>query len=136
MSRFGYRLWNRHQQKRLLEIFFRVAEIQQRFPGMGIGLYICEQITKTHGGTLWVQSEKDPPSVLHYQLRQILTDQEFSDHAVKVMASLGLVFMLLIGLICLILSDQKPVKDGEYISYEYELMIFNSDVHRAELLTK
>ncbi|RYF13217.1 MAG: hypothetical protein EOO42_19090 [Flavobacteriales bacterium] len=65
-----------------------------------------------------------------------MTDQEFSNHAMKFMASLGLVFMLLIGLICLILPDQKPVKDGEYISYEYELMIFNSDLHRAELLTK
>ncbi|RZL14910.1 MAG: HAMP domain-containing histidine kinase, partial [Pedobacter sp.] len=44
-------------KKRVFERFFRSGEIQKRFPGMGIGLYICDQIIKNHGGTLWVESE-------------------------------------------------------------------------------
>jgi len=44
-------------KKKVFERFFRSGEIQKRFPGMGIGLYICDQIIKNHGGTLWVDSE-------------------------------------------------------------------------------
>jgi len=55
-------------QKRLFERFFRAGEIQQRFPGMGIGLYICDQIIKNHGGTLWVQSEKGKGSTFNFTL--------------------------------------------------------------------
>lgn len=55
-------------QKRVFERFFRVGEIQQRFPGMGIGLYICDQIIKSHGGTLWVESEKGVGSTFSFTL--------------------------------------------------------------------
>ena len=65
-----------------------------------------------------------------------MTDQEFSNHAVKVIASLGLIFMLVIGMIYLSFPSPEHTKPDEYISYDYELMIFNSDVHRAEKLAK
>jgi PAS domain S-box-containing protein len=55
-------------QKRIFERFYRVSEIQQRFPGMGIGLYLCDQIVKTHGGTLWVDSEKGQGSTFSFTL--------------------------------------------------------------------
>jgi PAS domain S-box-containing protein len=55
-------------QKKVFERFFRVGEIQQRFPGMGIGLYICDQIIKNHGGTLWVESEKGKGSTFSFTL--------------------------------------------------------------------
>jgi PAS domain S-box-containing protein len=55
-------------QKRIFERFFRVGEIQQRFPGMGIGLYLCDQIVKNHGGTLWVDSEKGQGSTFSFTL--------------------------------------------------------------------
>ena len=55
-------------QKRIFERFFRVGEIQQRFPGMGIGLYLCDQIIKNHGGTLWVDSEKGKGSTFSFTL--------------------------------------------------------------------
>jgi PAS domain S-box-containing protein len=55
-------------QKRLFERFFRVGEVQHRFPGMGIGLYICDQIIQSHGGTLWVESEKGKGSTFSFTL--------------------------------------------------------------------
>ncbi len=54
--------------KRIFERFYRVGEIQQRFPGMGIGLYICDQIIKNHGGTLWVESELGKGSTFSFTL--------------------------------------------------------------------
>lgn len=53
---------------RIFERFYRVSDIQQRFPGMGIGLYICDQIIKNHGGTLWVESEKGKGSTFSFTL--------------------------------------------------------------------
>jgi PAS domain S-box-containing protein len=43
--------------KKIFERFYRVGEIQKHYPGMGIGLYICDQIVKNHGGTLWAESK-------------------------------------------------------------------------------
>ena len=55
-------------QKRIFERFYRVGDIQQHFPGMGIGLYICDQIIKNHEGTLWVESEKGKGSTFSFTL--------------------------------------------------------------------
>ncbi|MFD2287024.1 PAS domain-containing protein [Pedobacter petrophilus] len=55
-------------QKKIFERFFRAVEIQQSFPGMGIGLYICEQIIKNHNGTIWVESEKGKGSTFSFTL--------------------------------------------------------------------
>lgn len=59
---------NAEHHKRIFDRFYRVGEIQQRFPGMGIGLYICDQIIKNHGGTLWVESEPGKGSVFSFTL--------------------------------------------------------------------
>ncbi|MVN93039.1 PAS domain-containing sensor histidine kinase [Mucilaginibacter aquatilis] len=56
------------EQKKIFERFYRVGEIQQRFPGMGIGLYICDQIIKNHGGSLWVESEPSKGSTFSFTL--------------------------------------------------------------------
>jgi PAS domain S-box-containing protein len=55
-------------QKRIFERFYRVGDIQQHFPGMGIGLYVCDQIIKNHDGTLWVESEKGKGSTFSFTL--------------------------------------------------------------------
>jgi len=55
-------------QKRIFERFYRVGDIQQHYPGMGIGLYICDQIIKNHDGTLWVESEKGKGSTFSFTL--------------------------------------------------------------------
>ncbi len=56
------------EHKKIFDRFYRVGEIQQRFPGMGIGLYVCEQIIKNHSGTLWVESEKGHGSTFSFTL--------------------------------------------------------------------
>ncbi|WP_134088442.1 PAS domain-containing protein [Olivibacter sp. XZL3] len=46
-----------HQyQKKIFDSFYRVDDVQKRYPGIGIGLYISNQIIKKHRGTLWVES--------------------------------------------------------------------------------
>lgn len=64
---FGVGMSN-EDTKRVFERFFRVNEVQQRFPGMGIGLYVCDQIIKNHKGTLWVESEKGKGSTFSFTL--------------------------------------------------------------------
>lgn len=54
--------------KKIFDRFYRVGDVQQRFPGMGIGLYICDQIIKNHGGTLWVESESGKGSTFSFTL--------------------------------------------------------------------
>lgn len=55
-------------KERIFERFFRVGAVQKRFPGMGIGLYICNEIIKNHGGNLWVESEKGHGSTFSFTL--------------------------------------------------------------------
>ncbi len=59
---------NSEDQKKIFDRFYRVGEIQQRFPGMGIGLYVCDQIIKNHGGSLWVNSEEGKGSTFNFTL--------------------------------------------------------------------
>lgn len=54
--------------KKIFARFYRVGEIQKHYPGMGIGLYICDQIVKNHGGTLWAESEIGRGSVFSFTL--------------------------------------------------------------------
>lgn len=56
------------EQKKIFERFYRVGSIQKEFPGMGIGLYICDQIIKNHGGLVWVESELGKGSVFNFTL--------------------------------------------------------------------
>jgi PAS domain S-box-containing protein len=44
-------------QPHIFEQFYRVnGDSQSTFPGMGVGLYICEEIVKRQGGKIWVES--------------------------------------------------------------------------------
>lgn len=54
--------------KKIFTRFYRVGETQKDFPGMGIGLYICDQIVKNHGGTLWAESEPGKGSIFNLTL--------------------------------------------------------------------
>ncbi|WP_231460171.1 PAS domain-containing sensor histidine kinase [Pedobacter sp. Leaf132] len=61
---------------KVFERFYRGSEIQKKFPGMGIGLYICDQIVKNHQGTLWVESEKNKGSVFSFTLPKHRKDND------------------------------------------------------------
>ncbi|PWG81248.1 PAS domain-containing sensor histidine kinase [Pararcticibacter amylolyticus] len=58
----------RDEQNKIFDRFYRVGDIQQRFPGMGIGLYICAEIIRNHYGTLWVESEPQKGSTFSFTL--------------------------------------------------------------------
>jgi len=64
---------SQEEQKKIFDRFYRVGITQKKFPGMGIGLYICDQIIKHHHGTLWVDSEKTNGSMFSFTvpLKQI-----------------------------------------------------------------
>jgi PAS domain S-box-containing protein len=55
-------------QKRVFERFYRVEDVQHKFPGMGMGLYISAEIVKNHGGSLWVESEEGHGSTFSFTL--------------------------------------------------------------------
>lgn len=55
-------------QARIFDRFFRARNIQQKFPGLGIGLYISHEIVASHSGTLWVESEIDKGSTFSFTL--------------------------------------------------------------------
>jgi len=56
------------EQAKVFDRFYRVSYVQQKFPGMGIGLYICASIVSNHNGTLWVESEPGKGSTFSFTL--------------------------------------------------------------------
>lgn len=57
------------QQKKIFERLYQVTDPNEKtFPGLGMGLYISQEIIKRHKGSLWVDSEKDKGSVFSLSL--------------------------------------------------------------------
>jgi PAS domain S-box-containing protein len=59
---------NMKDHKRIFERFYRAEEISDKFPGVGVGLYICNEIIKEHNGTLWVESEAGKGSTFSFTI--------------------------------------------------------------------
>ncbi|MBL4676669.1 MAG: PAS domain S-box protein [Mucilaginibacter sp.] len=59
---------HQRDQKRIFERFYRAEKITEKFPGVGIGLYVSSQIIKEHKGTLWVESEEGKGSVFNFTI--------------------------------------------------------------------
>jgi len=60
-----------HEQdlKKLFDRFYRVENHQNRFvAGFGIGLYLCAEIIKSHGGDIWVDSTPNKSSTFYFTL--------------------------------------------------------------------
>ncbi len=55
-------------KRKIFERFYRVKNVQKKFSGMGIGLYICQQIILQHGGTIWVESELGKGSTFSFTI--------------------------------------------------------------------
>lgn len=54
---------------RLFERYYRVKEAEaNHIAGFGIGLYLCSEIIKRHGGNIWAESRPEKGSVFHFTL--------------------------------------------------------------------
>ncbi len=54
------------QQQKIFEKFYRVEENSNHFNGLGIGLYICSEIIKRHGGSIGVKSLPNEGSEFYF----------------------------------------------------------------------
>jgi len=62
-------------KKKIFERFFRARDIQKKFPGLGIGVYISHEIVANHKGTLWVESEIGKGSTFSFTLPIMKVDK-------------------------------------------------------------
>lgn len=64
---FGIGMSEEHEQK-IFEKFYRIEETSERFQGLGIGLYICQEIIDRHEGTIGVNSKLGEGSTFYFNL--------------------------------------------------------------------
>lgn len=65
---FGIGMAKQHHEK-IFQRFYRVTdEKDNTFPGLGIGLYITNEIITRHGGKLWVESQRGKGSTFSFSL--------------------------------------------------------------------
>lgn len=55
-------------KEKIFERFYRAGNTQKKYPGMGIGLYICKKIIDEHQGTIWVESQSGEGSEFNFTL--------------------------------------------------------------------
>jgi|GEM_PF-101109 len=53
---------------RLSERFYRVEGSSKKYSGLGLGLFIAEEILEGHGGNFWIESEVDKGSTFYFRL--------------------------------------------------------------------
>ena len=54
-------------QQRIFQIFQRL-HTRESYPGMGLGLAICQRIVERHGGRIWVESEVGEGAIFSFSL--------------------------------------------------------------------
>lgn len=62
----------------LFDRFYRVDNSSARFQGLGLGLFISNEIVKRHGGSFWIETEPGKGSTFFFLL-PLSGQQEFSD---------------------------------------------------------
>lgn len=59
----------RDEQDRVFGKFYRSqARATAHAAGLGLGLYVCQEIIRAHGGQMWLQSEPGQGSTFHFSL--------------------------------------------------------------------
>lgn len=53
---------------KIFELYYRPADSEENFDGYGVGLYISNEIVKTHGGRMWVKSKVGKGSRFSFSL--------------------------------------------------------------------
>ena len=72
---FGIGMSEEHAHK-VFDKFYRIEETSARFQGLGIGLYICQEIIERHNGTIGVTSKPGEGSTFYFNLpRQTQADE-------------------------------------------------------------
>ncbi|MFB0497205.1 PAS domain S-box-containing protein [Mucilaginibacter sp. OAE612] len=74
---FGIGIAGEHL-KGLFDRFYRVDNSSARFQGLGLGLFIANEIVKRHGGSFWIESEPGKGSTFFFLL-PLNGRQEFYD---------------------------------------------------------
>ena len=65
---FGIGISKEHQKK-IFNRFYRVNDTnEQTYPGLGMGLYICNEIMKYHGGQITIESKRGKGSLFGFNL--------------------------------------------------------------------
>ncbi len=65
--------------KRIFERFYQVTDPQEKtYPGLGIGLYISNEIVARHRGRMWVESSKGNGSTFYVTLPLLLPQEQGS----------------------------------------------------------
>ena len=64
---FGIGMSKEHEKK-IFEKFYRIEETSERFQGLGIGLYICQEIIDRHHGKIGVHSTFGEGSTFYFNL--------------------------------------------------------------------
>lgn len=59
-----------HFQEKIFGLFKRL-HTQDEYPGMGIGLALCQRIIESHGGRLWREPGKEVGSTICFSLKQV-----------------------------------------------------------------
>jgi signal transduction histidine kinase len=59
---------DKDQQERIFSRFYRVENLAAHMSGLGIGLYISQEIVKGHQGKLWVQSTPGEGSTFFFEI--------------------------------------------------------------------
>ncbi len=60
---------NQDAQAHIFEQYYRSIEAShQKYPGLGVGLYITSEIIKRHNGQIWVESEQGKGSTFSFSL--------------------------------------------------------------------
>lgn len=58
----------KENQQKIFDAYYRVESDGQRLDGLGLGLALCKTIVESHGGKIWVESEKGKGSTFGFSV--------------------------------------------------------------------